>query len=95
MYQTWTRPEYSVYITYPHCLYFLELLISNPSFGRELGQVNFRNFCHEQQYYAWQHRFVKLYGSSGNVLAGTAADDADAAAQSNEQSNENDDQEDT
>jgi hypothetical protein len=40
----------------------LELLIENDAFCRELAQVSFRNFCHQQQYYAWQNRFVTLYG---------------------------------
>jgi hypothetical protein len=62
LYRTWREPEYSIYITYPHGLYFLELLINNESFCRELAQVSFRNFCHQQQFYTWQHRFVTLYG---------------------------------
>jgi hypothetical protein len=61
--KTWTQPEYVRYIVYPHSLYFLELLIKNDSFCRELAQVSFRNFCHQQQYFAWQNRFVTLYGS--------------------------------
>jgi hypothetical protein len=60
--KTWSRPEYSRYITYPHAFYFLDLLINNEAFCRELAQVSFRNFCHQQQYYAWQNRFVTLYG---------------------------------
>jgi hypothetical protein len=63
--QTWTRPEYSRYIIYPHALYFLDLLIQNDAFCRELAQVQFRNFCHQQQYYAWQNRFSTLYGVGG------------------------------
>ena len=46
---TWTRPEYSRFLTYPHSIYFLDLLISNDAFCRELSQVSFRNFCHQQQ----------------------------------------------
>jgi mediator of RNA polymerase II transcription subunit 31 len=63
--QTWTRPDYSRYIVYPHALYFLDLLIQNDVFCRELAQVPFRNFCHQQQYYAWQNRFSTLYGVGG------------------------------
>lgn len=59
---TWTRPDYSRFIHYPHALYFLDLLIHNDAFCRELAQVPFRNFCHQQQYYAWQNRFSTLYG---------------------------------
>jgi hypothetical protein len=50
-------------VTYPHALYFLELLINNESVCRELAQVSYRNFCHQQQYYAWQNRFSTLYGT--------------------------------
>jgi mediator of RNA polymerase II transcription subunit 31 len=63
--QTWTRPDYSRYIVYPHAMYFLDLLIQNDAFCRELAQVPFRNFCHQQQYYAWQNRFSTLYGVGG------------------------------
>jgi mediator of RNA polymerase II transcription subunit 31 len=27
LYRTWSRPEYSRYLSYPHCLYFLQLLL--------------------------------------------------------------------
>ena len=60
---TWRKPEYSRFITYPHSLYFLDLLITNDAFCRELTQVSFRNFCHQQQYYAWQNRFSTLFGT--------------------------------
>ncbi|KAG7358392.1 SOH1 related regulatory protein [Nitzschia inconspicua] len=60
--ETWTQPEYSRYVLYPHAFYFLDLLIHNDAFCRELAQVPFRNFCHQQQYFAWQNRFSTLYG---------------------------------
>lgn len=63
LHSTWSQPEYSRFITYPHSLYFLELLIKNDAFCRELAQVSFRNFCHQQQYYAWQNRFATLFGT--------------------------------
>eukprot|EP00934_Nitzschia_sp_Nitz4_P004228 Nitzschia sp. Nitz4//scaffold8_size234185//70310//70819//NITZ4_001249-RA/size234185-exonerate_protein2genome-gene-0.34-mRNA-1//1//CDS//3329559782//4218//frame0 len=59
---TWTRPDYSRFVTYPHAFHFLDLLINNESFARELAQVSFRNFCHQQQYLSWQNRFSTLYG---------------------------------
>jgi mediator of RNA polymerase II transcription subunit 31 len=59
---TWSEPEYSRYIIYPHALFFLDLLIHHDTFCRELAQVSFRNFCHQQQYFAWQNRFSTLYG---------------------------------
>mmetsp|Transcript_104648 Transcript_104648/g.293274 ORF Transcript_104648/g.293274 Transcript_104648/m.293274 type:complete len:155 (+) Transcript_104648:200-664(+) len=59
---TWTRPEYSRFIHYPHSLHFLNLLIKNDAFCRELAQVPYRNFAHQQQYFAWQNRFSTLFG---------------------------------
>jgi len=63
LHETWTRPDYVRFIIYPSSLHFLELLINNDSFCRELGQVPFRNFAHQQQYYSWQRRFSELYGT--------------------------------
>jgi mediator of RNA polymerase II transcription subunit 31 len=60
--QYWKLPEYVKYISFPHCLYFLDLLLESPTFRRELGNVAFRNFVHEQQFYSWQHRARTLYG---------------------------------
>jgi mediator of RNA polymerase II transcription subunit 31 len=58
----WKQPEYSQYLSYPHCLYFLDLLIESRAFRRELSSVGFRNFVHEQQFYSWQYRSRTLYG---------------------------------
>lgn len=60
--QYWKQPEYAKLIQYPHCLFFLDLLINNPVFRRELANVSFRNFIHEQQFYSWQYRARNLYG---------------------------------
>jgi len=82
----WKRTEYAKYLQYPHCLYFLDLLVPPSSdsledvvgtttggatgvdigeaFRREIAQVPFRNFVHEQQFYSWQFRSARLYGSS-------------------------------
>jgi mediator of RNA polymerase II transcription subunit 31 len=59
----WKKPEYAKYITYPHCLYFLDLLCDNETFRNELRNQPFRNFVHEQQFYNWQYRSRILYGS--------------------------------
>ncbi len=32
------------------------------AFRREMAQVQFRNFVHEQQFYSWQFRSARLYG---------------------------------
>ena len=60
--QYWKQPEYVKYLNYPHCLYFLDLLLNNAIFRRELANIPFRNFVHEQQFYSWQHRARTLYG---------------------------------
>ena len=70
--RVWSQPEYSRFITYPHSLYFLDMLIKNDAFCRELAQVSFRNFCHQQQYYAWQNRFITLYGGGEEKSQPTA-----------------------
>ena len=71
----WKQPEYAKYITYPHCLHFLDLLCDNETFRNELRSQAFRNFLHEQQFYSWQYRSRILYGAgsvdqsdSGNVI---------------------------
>lgn len=75
---TWAcDPEYTKFITYPHSLYFLDLLITSESFCREMMNVQFRNFCHQQQFYAWQNRFSTLYGIGG-VDGNSGAGDGDA-----------------
>lgn len=60
--RTWSQPEYSRFLSYPHALYFLELLIDKPAFLKELSLPAFRNFCHQQQFLAWQYRNSILYG---------------------------------
>jgi mediator of RNA polymerase II transcription subunit 31 len=79
----WKQSQYAKYLSYPHCLYFLDLLVppdddddgndtdnnnakttsdSGETFRREMAQVHFRNFVHEQQFYSWQYRSARLYG---------------------------------
>ncbi|GKY96502.1 hypothetical protein MPSEU_000609800 [Mayamaea pseudoterrestris] len=79
--KTWTRPEYARFILYPHALFFLELLCGESNGGadvstvaREWSQPGFRDFCHQQQFLAWQHRHRTLYGG-GNVEASAATNE--------------------
>ncbi|KAL7534240.1 hypothetical protein ACHAXR_005747 [Thalassiosira sp. AJA248-18] len=99
----WKQPQFAKYLLYPHCLYFLDLLVppspsdldtgsaaedggdgssttgggdtkskseptsavitdSGEAFRREMAQLPFRNFVHEQQFYSWQFRSARLYG---------------------------------
>ena len=53
--QYWKLPEYAQFIVYPHCLGFLEMVLQNPEFRRELAVTQFRDFVHMQQFYHWQH----------------------------------------
>ena len=79
--QYWKQPEYARLLQYPHCLHFLDLLINNPTFRRELANVSFRNFIHEQQFYSWQHRAEHLYGQGLPVEPKTERKDDDHDAQ--------------
>lgn len=61
--KTYRRPEYIRFIRYPNAFYFLELLIERPTiFNKEFTLPEFRNFCHQQQFLAWQHRHASCYG---------------------------------
>lgn len=68
LFDTWSRPEYARFLSYPHALYFLELLIEKPTVLKEWSLPAFRNFCHRQQFLSWQHRHESLYGK-GTVPA--------------------------
>jgi len=46
------------------------------AFRREMAQVQFRNFVHEQQFYSWQFRSKHLYGGS----SGQSGEDGGAVA---------------
>jgi mediator of RNA polymerase II transcription subunit 31 len=59
---TWSRPEYARFLVFPHCLYFLDQLLDVPSAAKEWSLPEFRNFCHQQQFLAWQHRHSHIYG---------------------------------
>jgi len=74
---TWSQPEYSRFLQYPHCLYFLDLLIEKPAVAKEWTQTAFRNFCHQQQFLAWQHRHSVCYGvgKKEDDEAGASPDD--------------------
>ena len=38
------------------------------AFRREIAQVQFRNFVHEQQFYSWQFRSSRLYGRGETTM---------------------------
>lgn len=90
--KTWSQPEYSRFLSYPHALYFLELIISKPAVMKEWTLPEFRNFCHQQQFLAWQTRHAQLYGrgtaapppSTTTVLPGEQPPPSEAAAASSD-----------
>jgi mediator of RNA polymerase II transcription subunit 31 len=82
----WMRPEYARFVTYPNAFYFLDLCLTNERFRREMANVGFRNFVHEQQFYAWQHRSKQLYGTG---LLDSNNTNNNAATASNNASNQN------
>jgi mediator of RNA polymerase II transcription subunit 31 len=82
--QYWKSPEYAKYIKFPHCLYFLELLCDNDTFRKELVNVPFRNFLHEQQFYNWQYRSRYLYGSGVNEKEDESGKETEAKSENND-----------
>jgi mediator of RNA polymerase II transcription subunit 31 len=50
----WKKPEYLRHILFPQCLQFLDNLIDNELFRRELIVPEFMDFIHQQQYMRWQ-----------------------------------------
>jgi mediator of RNA polymerase II transcription subunit 31 len=49
----WKRPEYVKYVTYPHCLFMLDML-QNEHFRRAMLQPNLVNVIYDQQFYQWK-----------------------------------------
>ena len=49
----WKQPEYAKLLMFPHCLAFLDALIENEAFRKELQQPQFAEFAHAQQGSHW------------------------------------------
>lgn len=65
--KTWTQPQYVRFLQFPHALYWIELFIQqsdddNNLIAKEWCLPAFRDFAHQQQFLAWQHRHATLYG---------------------------------
>lgn len=73
---TYSQPDYIRFVQYPHALFFLQVLIEQqPSVLKEWTLPEFRNFCHQQQFLAWQHRHATVYGvGSSKLLSPNAAE---------------------
>lgn len=52
--QYWQRPEYTKFIMFPHCLYFLELL-QNANFRNAMAHPANKELAHRQQFYLWKN----------------------------------------
>jgi mediator of RNA polymerase II transcription subunit 31 len=51
----WKEPQYAVFLSFPHCLHFLDLLIESEAFRRDIGKSAFRDYMHQEQYAAWKN----------------------------------------
>lgn len=75
--QYWKRPEYSRYLKYPMCLYFLELL-QYEHFRREISNAQCAKFIEDQQLLHWQHytrkrmRLLQQPATEANAAVATA-----------------------
>eukprot|EP01038_Epipyxis_sp_PR26KG_P007580 gene7580-10328_t len=49
----WQRPEYLQHITFPHCIAFLNAVIENEEFRKEISMPQFMEFVYEQQGLQW------------------------------------------
>ncbi|CAL2243306.1 unnamed protein product [Prunus armeniaca] len=52
--QYWQRPEYTKFIMYPHCLFFLEQL-QNANFRNAMAHPVNKELAHRQQFYFWKN----------------------------------------
>ena len=53
----WKKPEYARLLIFPQCLAFLDALIENESFRKELSSPQFAEFIHSQQGSHWRVDF--------------------------------------
>ncbi|XP_066376629.1 mediator of RNA polymerase II transcription subunit 31-like isoform X2 [Miscanthus floridulus] len=51
----WQQSEYMKYIMYPHCLFFLELLLQNANFRNAMAHPTSKELAHSQQYFFWKN----------------------------------------
>ena len=58
--QYWKQLPYCLYITFPHCLCFLDLLQSK-NFRKALKRVDFKDHIAQQQHWNWRQRAEKQH----------------------------------
>lgn len=56
--QYWKTPKYAKFITYPHCLYMLDML-RDEDFRKKLKDPQVAETIHVQQFYHWQYLNAK------------------------------------
>lgn len=49
----WKQPEYARFLVFPQCLAFLDALVENSDFRREMSLPQFTEFVHQQQGSHW------------------------------------------
>jgi mediator of RNA polymerase II transcription subunit 31 len=52
----WKEPQYITHIIFPQCLTFLDAVIDNADFRRELALPQFVDYVHQQQGSHWMFR---------------------------------------
>jgi len=50
----WKEPQYAKFVTFPHCLYILDLL-QDKGFRERLKDPKVAEYIHVQQFYHWQY----------------------------------------
>mmetsp|Transcript_30971 Transcript_30971/g.52354 ORF Transcript_30971/g.52354 Transcript_30971/m.52354 type:complete len:118 (+) Transcript_30971:46-399(+) len=60
----WKETQYIKHIAFPQCLVFLDAIIDNPTFRRELSLPQFMEFMHQQQGAHWMYGNKKKEGES-------------------------------
>jgi mediator of RNA polymerase II transcription subunit 31 len=53
----WKNDGYIQHLMFPQCLKFLDELIDNEAFRKELSVPQFIEYCHQQQGLCWLHGF--------------------------------------
>lgn len=63
----WKDPRYIKYISFPQCLRFLDEIISNPIFRRELKVSQFADYVHKEQGLHWMLQEEFLTDTNNNT----------------------------
>lgn len=51
----WKRPEYLRHLLFPQALFFLDMIIDDPQFRKEMKLQQFSTFIHQQQAAHWMN----------------------------------------